>query len=53
MVKNLPTNAGNMSSIPGGGIKIPHATEQLSPCAIFTEVCGLEPVLHNKRSHHN
>ena len=25
VVKNLPANAGNMGSIPGPGLKIPHA----------------------------
>ena len=30
-VKNLPGNAGDTSSIPGQGTKIPHATGQLSP----------------------
>ena len=29
--------------------KIPHATEQLSPCATTTEPVRLELVLHNKR----
>ena len=29
--------------------KMPHATEQLSPCATTTEPARLEPVLHNKR----
>ena len=29
--------------------KIPHATEQLGPCAAITEPVRLEPVLHNKR----
>ena len=33
MVKNLPSNAGDASSIPGQGTKIPHAVEQLSPRA--------------------
>ena len=27
--------------------KIPHAAEQLSPCATTTELCALEPVSHN------
>ena len=36
MVKNLPANAGNKGSIPWSG-KIPHAAEQLSPCATTTE----------------
>ena len=41
--------------------KIPHAAEQLSQCSTVTEPMHcqllkpehLEPVLHNKRSHHN
>ena len=40
MVKNLPSNAGGMGSIPSQGTKTPHATGQLSPNA-------LEPVGHN------
>ena len=31
VVKNPPSNAGDVGSIPGPGTKIPHATEQLSP----------------------
>ena len=31
-VKNLPSNAGNMGSIPGWGIKIPRAEGQISLC---------------------
>ena len=31
--------------------KIPHALEQLSPCAITADLKHLEPVLHNKKSH--
>ena len=42
-MKNPPADAGDMRSFPR---KIPHATGKLSPCA-------LEPVLCNKRSHHN
>ena len=30
MVKNLPYNAGDTDSVPGGGTKIPHASSQLS-----------------------
>ena len=30
MVKNLPSNAGDMGSIPGWRTKIPHAVGQLS-----------------------
>ena len=36
VVKNLSANAGDMGSIPGPG-KIPHATEQLRPCASTRE----------------
>ena len=32
MVKNLPSNAGDVGSIPGQGTKIPHDTKQLSLC---------------------
>ena len=37
VVKNQPSNAGNVGSFPGHGIKIPHALEQPSPRTI-TEV---------------
>ena len=30
-LKNLPSNAGDVGSIPHEGTKIPHATGQLSP----------------------
>ena len=33
--------------------KIPHTSEQLSPCATATEAHALEPTLCNKRSHGN
>ena len=36
-VENLPCNAGDMSSIPGQGTKIPDAVEQLSQCATTAE----------------
>ena len=32
MAKNLPCNAGDMSSIPGQGTKIQRAMEHLGPC---------------------
>ena len=41
VVKNLPSNAGNTRSIPGGGTKSPHAMEQLSLRAIAKETCVL------------
>ena len=31
--------------------KIPHATEQLSPCATTTELCAVEPASHNYGAH--
>ena len=37
MVKNLPSGAGDASSIPGQGIKIPHAAGQLSPGTVTSE----------------
>ena len=37
MVKNLSSNAGDASSIPGWGTKSLHATEQLTPPATNTE----------------
>ena len=36
VVKKVPANAGDMGSSLGSG-RIPHATEQLSPCATTTE----------------
>ena len=44
VVKNSPSNAGDVGLIPGCGTKILHAMGQLSPCA-------LEPTHHNERSH--
>ena len=41
VVKNPPSNAGDMGSIPGGGTKIPHATGQLSPRTTTTELACL------------
>ena len=40
VVKNLPANAGDTSSILDLGTKIPLAVEHLSPCAITTEPSG-------------
>ena len=42
VIKNLPSNAGDVGSIPGYGIKILHAVGQLRPCAATTQ-----PVHHN------
>ena len=52
MVKNPPTNAGDVGLIPVL-VKIPHASEQLYPCTTTTESGYLEPKIHNKRSHSN
>ena len=41
VVKNPPSNAGDVGSIPDWGTKIPHATGQLSPHTATTEsVCS-------------
>ena len=45
MVKNLPSNAGDLGLIPGRGTKIPHAAGQLCPHATTTEFMRL-----NKRA---
>ena len=45
VVKNPPSNAGDVGSIPGQGATIPHATGQLSPRATTTELAHL-----NKRA---
>ena len=37
VVKNQPSNVGDVCSIPDRGTKIPHAVGQLSPCATPTE----------------
>ena len=42
MVKNPPPNAGEASSIPSPGTKIPHCSKQLSPHTTTTE-----PMLEN------
>ena len=38
VVKNPPSNAGDVGSILGRGTKIPHAVGQLSWCATTTEL---------------
>ena len=38
VVKNPPSNAGDVGSIPGRGIKNPLATGQLSPRVTTTEL---------------
>ena len=41
MVKNPPSNTGDVCLIPGWGTKIPDATGQLTPCATTTELTCL------------
>ena len=41
VVKNLPSNARSVGSIPGQATEIPHAVGQLSPRATTTEVMHL------------
>ena len=50
VVKNSPSNAGDVGLMPGCGSKIPHAKGQLSLCTATREklVCGKEdPVCRN------
>ena len=37
VVRNPPSNAGDVGSIPGQGARIPHATGHLGPCATTAE----------------
>ena len=46
VVRNPPSSAGNVGSIPGRGTRIPHAEEQLSPQTAITE-----PTHCNERQH--
>ena len=41
VVKNPPSNAGDVGSIPGRGTKIPRATGQVSPRATTIEFTRL------------
>ena len=57
MVKNQPSNTGDMGLIPGQVTIIPHAMVQLSlpattretPRATTAGPCALEPVPHSKK----
>ena len=42
VVKNPPSSAGDLGSIPGRGTKIPHAAGQLSPDTTTTELVRLD-----------
>ena len=48
MVKNPPSNAGDMGSIPGRGTKIPHATGQLSSCTLEPACRNEDPMCHKQ-----
>ena len=47
VVRNLPSNAGDVGSISGWSTKIPHAAEQLCPRATTREAC----IFCNERVH--
>ena len=61
VVKNPPSNAGDVGSVPSRETKIPHAAGQISQCAATTELVRLnkrahvlqtiEPARHNYRAH--
>ena len=50
VVKNLPSNAGDVGLISGRGAKIPHAVEQLSLRDTTTEPTALQLECRIKRS---
>ena len=55
VIKNLPSDAGDMGLIPGQGTKIPHAAGQLSLHATTTELTHFNkraPVLQTTEPTH-
>ena len=52
-VQKLPANAGDMSSVPGLGSRIPHAGGGTKPMYRNYWACTLELRLCNERSHHS
>ena len=52
MVKNPPANAGYMGSIPGLG-RLPMCHGAINPVHHNSGACVLEPVLWDKRCHHD
>ena len=48
VVKNPPSNVGDVGSIPGWGAKIPHAMGQLSPMPQLESPLALESMLHKR-----
>lgn len=56
VVKNMPSNAENMGSIPGRETKMPHGVGQLErPCATSTETMRFTacPLQQEKPLYHN
>ena len=51
VVKIPPCNSGDMGSITGRRIKIPHAMKQLSPQTKLLSPCTPQPLGHNQRVH--
>ena len=49
VVKNLPSNAGDVGSNLGRGTEIPHALGQLSPCATTRETCAAMDIQHSQK----
>ena len=52
MVKNLPSNVGDMGLIPGQGTKIPHALGQLSLCTARKTQCSQNKEIIFKKGAH-
>ena len=52
VVKNLPSNTGDVGSIPDQGTKIPQAVEYGRPHAAATEAHAFKAMLCNKKSLH-
>lgn len=48
MIKDLPSNAGDIGLITGQGTKTPRDTGQLSPHTPTTEPLGSKPAHRNK-----
>jgi len=51
VVKNMPSNAGDVGSIPGRGTKIPHSPGQLNPMPQLEKPmdCHEDPVQAKKK----
>ena len=49
VVKNPPSNAGDVGSIPGWGTKIPHASGQISLSTATTDPCSTIKTQHSQK----